>query len=114
RRPPAGEVKKSPLSGKAPQNFDFRIAADPAILVTFVNNRKEVIQCLIVNRRGRRHRTGSSPLTRSTPRDAKRPRPKLDHGTTMEGLPGGRPFLHSRNAIRPGPAVPAHNADGRG
>jgi hypothetical protein len=26
-----------------------------AILVSFINNRKEVIQCLIVYRRGRRH-----------------------------------------------------------
>jgi len=34
------------------------------------NNRKEVIQCLIVYRRGRRHSwTGSSPQPRSTPRD---------------------------------------------
>jgi len=38
-----------------------------------VNNRKEVIQCLIVYRRGRRQSgTGSSPLMRVAPRDVLR------------------------------------------
>jgi len=35
-----------------------------------VNNRKEVIQCLIVLRPGCRLEPGSSPLPRSTPPDA--------------------------------------------
>ena len=44
-----------PQRGKLTQTRGFRIVAGPGILVTVVNNRKEVIQCLIVYRRGRRH-----------------------------------------------------------
>jgi len=38
-------------------------SADSTYIAAVVNNRKEVIQCLIVNRRGRRHPwAGSLPL----------------------------------------------------
>jgi hypothetical protein len=42
-------------SAQSDANEGFRIVAGARILVAVVNNRKEVIQCLIVYRRGRRH-----------------------------------------------------------
>src|SRR5690606_1523578 len=50
------------------------------------NERKEVIQCLIVIRRRRRPRPGSSPLARfAPPKGAGLVTPLSSSGTTMEG-----------------------------
>jgi antitoxin HicB len=65
----------------------FRILRQPLIFGASVNNRKEVIQCLIVIRRVRQPRPGCSPLPRSRPEAVKRAARSRapDRGPTMEG-----------------------------
>src|SRR5712692_5039607 len=95
-RPAARQARARPRRAstrpKAARANGLGNPAPCATLVPIVNNRKEVIQCLIVNRRGRRQRPGSSP-SRSAPRDVNRHLILPDRGPTMEGLPRGQPFL---------------------
>lgn len=65
----------------------------PSYSISRRQQRKEVIQCLIVMRRDHRSRgPGSSPLRRSASRDAMSQRSAPDRGLTIEGPPAGRPF----------------------